>query len=704
MAIQQRTYLGLFISIIVACALLFPGLGSFGMWEPHETDRADIAEAISTGAELPAKTAPGNHLEERLAGLGWSIGGKSELAARLPQAILALFTVVALFFLLRPLTGPRIASFASIVMASAPVLLFHGRQLTSGMPLLFGETLAVGGLALAIFGEEKKAMLIGTVAAALGLVVAWLSGGLLIGVAVPAGTIALTLAMNGDLLAIFSTSKTSSRQKQIGALVTTTLAVVCAGAYFVVAYSDNGDIPLITGGLATTASKAKSFGFALEQLAYGWFPWSALAPIAIIGYLRSKESDEDSKKILHAIVLAGIPIGYLAQTFHISAHGVAPYFLAVPMTLAVALAIADMESRVEPERLGALVAVTLLVIMIRDFAQRPETILMGFGFEKLPLSKEFSPIVKAAICASPTGIFVLIMGFIGSGGENAKPWRSLRSVVLAPLVALCFGGYLSFMLVPGLSMDLSSKYAMESYKSFRTGDEPLGVFGPGRFLTEGEAIDSRKGVIEWLSRSERSFVLFPPKDLADIDRQFRKKTGRHIFVLDAKSDRFILATSKPLKSEENHNPVTAFVQSKPFDPPPPHKLDVNFDNKLTLLGWDVRDESGKPYLKRGKDAVFTTYWRCDDKLKKDYKVFMHIDGPGGRIHGDHKPVEDKYPTRRWEKGDYIKDVYTREIPMYQKPGSYSIRLGMYKGNSRLKIVDSPKAAENSQLIGKVELK
>ncbi len=704
MATKQQIHFGIFVSIAIACALLFPNLGSFGMWEPHETDRVDIAEAISAGTELPAKTAPGIYLEERLAGLGWSIGGKSELAARLPQAILALFTVVALFFLLRPLSGTRIASLASIVMASAPVLLFHGRQLTSGMPLLFGETLAVGGLALAVFGEGKKAVFLGAAAAALGLVLAWLSGGLLIGVAVPAGTIALALAMNGDLLAIFRTSETSSRQRQIGVFVTTTLAVISAGAYLVVANSESGDIPLVTGGLATATIKAKSFGFALEQLAYGWFPWSAFAPITIIGYLRSRESDDESKGFLHAIVLAGIPLGYLAQSFHISAHGVAPYFLAVPMTLAVALAITDMESRIEPERLGALVAVTLLVIMIRDFAQRPETILMGFGFEKIPLSKEFSPIVKAAIFASPTGLLILILGFVGSGGGNAKRWRSLRSTVLAPLVAVCFGGYISFMLVPGLSMDLSSKYAMESYKSFRQGDEPLGVFGTGRFLSEGEKINSRKEVVEWLSRSERSFVLFPPKDLANLDRQFRKKTGRHIFVLDAKSDRFILATSKSLESEKNNNPVTAFVQSKPFDPKPKHKLDVNFEDKLTLLGWDIRGEDGKRYLKRGKDAVFTTYWRCDGKLKKDYKVFMHIDGPGGRIHGDHKPVEGKYPTRRWEKGDYIKDVYTREIPMYQKPGSYSVRMGMFKGNTRLKIVDSPKVAENAQMIGKVEVK
>ncbi len=700
---KQFTIVALAIPLVIAAVLLFSNLGRFGMWEPHETDRVAVAGALANGAQLPADTMPGTYLEERLAGLGWSIGGKSELAARTPLAVLALITVAAVFLLLSPLAGSRIAWFAALVIASSPVLLFHGRQLTSGMPLLFGETLAVGGLALAAFGPSKQTALFGAIAALGGLVLGWLAGGLLIGVAAPAGTIAVTLMLSGDASGIFKPAEEPvSRPKQLVFFIVAPLAILAASAYFAVTHFIESDLVLVTGGLSTSSLKPKSFEFCLEQLAYGWFPWSALAPVAILGFFR-KEND-DNLRPLRALCVAGLSVGLLSQSFFVSLHGVGPCFIAIPMIVAVAIAIADMERSVEPERLGAVIAVALLVIMIRDFAQRPETILMGYGFEKIPIPKEFAPIIPAAICAAPTGLVALFLGFVGSGGEKAPKWRSWRAIVSVPIAAAWFGAYLSFMLVPDLAVHLSSKYVMESYKSFQQGGEPLGVYGPSQFVGDGTKLGSQREVMEWLRKSERAFVLFPPKNLADFNRRFRKEAGRHIFVLDATSDRFILATSQPKSGEKNKNPVAPFVQSKPFAPAPSNTFEVNFDDKVTFLGWSVATKGGGSYLAQGKDATITTYWRADGNMKSDYKVFMHIDGPGGRLHGDHEPVQGKYPTRKWEKGDYVKDVFELKVPLYQKAGAYQVRLGMYKGSKRLKILDDSRARENSLRVGEIQLR
>ncbi len=186
---------------LFAALFLFVGLGGFGLWEPQEIDRVNLGEQLLRG-QTPTKTTAIGGTElypgERLCALGWFLGERSELAARLPLALLALLTLLVLQLLLTPLAGPRVAGFAAFAFAASPILLFHGRQVTSWMPLLCAETLSVGGFALASFCEGKKTAVIGTSLAVLGLALGWITAGLLVGVTVPTATILLALALNGD--------------------------------------------------------------------------------------------------------------------------------------------------------------------------------------------------------------------------------------------------------------------------------------------------------------------------------------------------------------------------------------------------------------------------------------------------------------------------------------------------------------------------
>jgi hypothetical protein len=272
-----------------------------------------------------------------------------------------------------------------------------------------------------------------------------------------------------------------------------------------------------------------------------------------------------------------------------------------------------------------------------------------------------------------------------------------------PLATVAIGGYVCFALVPGLSVDLSSRHVVETYKRFTEEGAPLAVLGP-RPPIEAEKLTTERDLLDWLRRDERVFAMFPPARLASIDRAYRQKEGRHVFVLDAESARFMLATSDPRKGEQNLNPLAAYVFSEPFDPPPAREKRVNFDDKITLLGWELRSEGGEPHLEQGKEFELTSYWRSEARVTRDYKVFIHIDGAGPRIHGDHMPVKDLFPTREWRPGDYIKDVYKGDVPLYQAKGRYRIRIGLYKGKTRMKVVDEPTAKENAVVLGHVELK
>jgi 4-amino-4-deoxy-L-arabinose transferase-like glycosyltransferase len=698
---KKAASVGFVVAVCLSASILLPGLGGFGMWEPHEVKRADVASSFLADTPVVGNASQPLQLEERLVALSWSLTSRSELTARLPIALVALLTVVAMFVLLLPIADVRVAFYAAIALASAPILLFHGRQLTSHMPLLFGGVLSIGGLALAAYGKKRKGVAAGIAAAVAGMVLGWLSAGVLIGVFIPSFTVFVALALNGDLRA---ESDSPSRSPQLVAIVTGVLSIAALGAFLTVFLFSEQDLPLLTGGIANAPSKHKSFEFVFEQLAYGWFPWSAFIPVAVLGFFTAWRSKGGTHSKLLAIAMSGILVGSVVQAFFVNLHGVLPCFLAFPMAIGVALAISDMENRTEPALLGALVILALLVIMVRDFAQRPETLLMGYAFENIPLpAKDFSLVVSAAIASAPVFLFVLFLGFAGRFSKDAAGWRAWRVPLFAFVCAAFFGGYIAHVLVPDLSQKLSSKSVLESYNRFKKGAEPLGVYGKGNRTMDATSLN-RQETLAWLQKEERVFVLFPPSRLADINREFWKITGRHVLVLDNENKKFLLATSKLHSKEKNQNPIAPFVQKDRFVPGPSHLEEVNFEDKATLLGWDIVSETGSPELIRGKEAIITTYWRCDGKMKRNNEIFMHIDGPGGRLHGDHDPLENFYPTTKWEVGDYLKDVHKLTVPLYQKPGKYSVRLGLYKGSTRLKIENHPQAKKNAVWIAKVEVK
>ena len=690
---------------LFAAIFLFMGLGEFGLWEPQEIDRVNLGEQLLKG-QAPTKTTAIGGTElypgERLCALGWFMGEHSELAARLPLALLALLTLLALQLVLTPLAGPRVAGFAAFAFAASPILLFHGRQVTSWMPLLCAETLSVGGLALASFCEGKKTSVVGAALAVLGLALGWITAGLLVGVTVPTATILLTLALNGDVAKIFFAGDDVPARRQIVIYTTAAAVLLSVSGFVFVILSDSADIPWITGGIPAKVAVV-SFSFSLERLAFGWFPWIVLAPILLTTVITPRYADDPHAR-LRLLAISGIVVGLVVHTFYVRFHGSAPLFLPIPVALAIALSIEDLESSKAPHLLGGLLAAMLLAIMLRDFAQRPEAILEGFGWSNLKVPKDFKPVVHAIIASIPFGIMIILAGFVGAGEKGKSRWRPVRARIMLPLAAIGIGGYISMILVPQLSIDLSSKHVLSSYEKFAGDGEPLGVFGSAQLPAEATVLKSRTELLKWLGRPDRVFALFPPKHLAVLDREHREKTGGHIFVLDARSDRHFLAVSKPKSKEKNDNPIVNFVFSKPFEKAPRHRKEINFDNKITMLGWEVSSVSGVKHLERGAEFDLITYWRCDDKLTANWKIFIHIDGPGPRIHGDHEPVSGIYPTKEWRPGDYIVDVHKGKVPAYQEAGMYKVTLGMYRGNTRMKVLDELRARKNAIVLGKVSLK
>jgi hypothetical protein len=230
----SRWWTALVCIAIVAGAILFGGLGAFGLWEPHERQLADKAghvDAKPAAAPAPApakpdecpkqapKDATARSLQARAIDAGKDVSD-SDAGRRLPFAILGLLTVLATAGITMRLAGPRAGAIAGLVLLSMPILVLQSRQLDSEIGTAAGGTLAIYGLlALGSFGDLARALplglspprrgplvaaidvVVGLVALVVGLELGFMSGGGLLGVLAPVGAFAVAGALGVPTIA-----------------------------------------------------------------------------------------------------------------------------------------------------------------------------------------------------------------------------------------------------------------------------------------------------------------------------------------------------------------------------------------------------------------------------------------------------------------------------------------------------------------------
>src|SRR3954464_3746746 len=165
-------------------------------------------------------------------------------------------------------------------------------------------------------------------------------------------------------------------------------------------------------------------------------------------------------------------------------------------------------------------------------------------------------------------------------------------------------------------------------------------------------------------------------------------------VLAARSSQILLVASKLLPSENNENPLGKTILSAP--PKPQHKLDVNMEDKLQVLGYDVTDQAGRlvEVVAPGRKYRMRTYYRVLAPIGTEWEAFIHIDGFHRRHNGDHKPMEGKYPFSLWLKDDLLVDDYEFALEPNFSPGAYNVYFGLFVGDTRLKVKSGPSDGDN----------
>ena len=96
---------------------------------------------------------------------------------------------------------------------------------------------------------------------------------------------------------------------------------------------------------------------------------------------------------------------------------------------------------------------------------------------------------------------------------------------------------------------------------------------------------------------------------------------------------------------------------------------------IALLGYDLAEPEAQP----GASLHLTLHWAALAPVAQSYTVFTQLLGPDLQLYGqlDHPPLDNLWPTSRWQPGDRLADRYDLPINPAAPPGDYQLLVGMY---------------------------
>ena len=137
------------------------------------------------------------------------------------------------------------------------------------------------------------------------------------------------------------------------------------------------------------------------------------------------------------------------------------------------------------------------------------------------------------------------------------------------------------------------------------------------------------------------------------------------------------------------------------------KVDINFENKIHLVGYKVEPEQAGP----GASVKITYFWRCDDPIEEGWQLFTHIqhegydkpdnldsDGPLRELKGNHQVLGPD----RWERGRIYADSQTFTMPKDLRGPDTMVYVGIWKGDARLRIISGPNDGDNRAIVAKIK--
>ena len=384
-------------AILVSGLSLFAPLSASGIWDPPEREVAELARRIALnllgggdgllldGAdnEVPTRSELGRgELPFTSIATGFRLFGLHEWAGRLPLAIWGLVGLAATYWLVRRLADRRSAWFSVLVLATMPLYYLHARTMLGDIVTMSALALSMSGLGLAAFergGEPARgARWLSLGVGILGMSCAVLSRGVLIGIAVPAGSVGLTWL-------VLRSSQVSPPERfadLLGALLLAASLVFGVWGWHALlqAPESGGAFSLLLGSVVNRPHVLPTFDTVVSQLGHALFPWSAVLPVALGSILREPPGVVDSRAREREAALRLLCL--ITPVLSLGAYGVSapvlgsmPFGAVAALAIAVALFVRDLERGAPLWRPLPMVVCALAILLLVDFKNFPEKAL-----------------------------------------------------------------------------------------------------------------------------------------------------------------------------------------------------------------------------------------------------------------------------------------------------------------------------------------
>ncbi len=743
----------------VLASLILP-LASTGLWDPFELETAELARRVAVtvfGAEnlasgvndsIPTVEEVG-HGELPLLSFALSLKlfGISRWALRAPLALWALLSLGSLYAVSSRLGSRRLAVTAVLALATCPLFFVHARTALGDIATMACLSVSFCGAMLATFdrrarGAGRAAWLL---AGLLGMVGGAYCRGVLIGVALPALSVALVAWMLprgeapfcADVDAMPDSSELTSEVRALPPkgerylellwvvlLTAIGLAAAAWGAWAAL-HATSGDYFKALGSAVVSDKQLPTHDYVVRYLGHGMLPWSALVPLGLGLALRpAKGRGARAATALRLGFVLLSALGVAAYGALAPRVGLLPFAPIAGLAGVCAVALTELDDDRSGQTVMAMLTAALLVLFYIDFKNFPDKAFSAFAVDVSKFPPGFESNAKRYILA------VVGCGIVACAGvvvlralELFRPIRKLRRTVLGRRWAaridgklkdwddglrllymrgtvmasgLVFGGMvLSFGYYPALGAQVSPAGAFDTYRELARPGEPLAMLGASEgslFLagSPAEVFKSSNEALTWLTASgdERRWLVSKLKELATLNARYRRlASGQgNLPVLSGRSEQALLVSNLLREGERSENPFDAMVLSAP--PQLAHPLEAELDQRLKVLGWEVRKRRNAQQtdrLEAGEPYEFVIAYEVLSRLSGSWQTFVHIDGSGKRINGDHDTLQDKYPYRNWNPGDFIVDVHAFDVEGGYTPGEYEVYFGMFKGEKRMPV-------------------
>lgn len=406
----------------IAIAYLFGPLRSLGIWDPYELDAADLARRIAIGVFPRGGSAadplwqPGaqnalptltdlrmGELPFTSMALAFRLFGLHEHTGRLPLACWGLAGALAVYALVARLVDRRAGLYAAAALVTMPLYFLHARTMLGDIVTMAALALALAGLGGALLDRGAVVRALWAALGVLGLVAGYLSRGLLIGVAIPALSVALTaLVLETGARQIAGVTRRGYPSFVLAGVLGGAGGFAALHGLQLLAAARPGDDVLRDLGFAIVARAPTeaTFDLPLRDLGHGLFPWSAFLPFAVARLLRAPSIPGEDEQAalaseretgLRVLLLVALGVGLATYAIIGPRAGALPWSGPAILAAAAGIAIRDYERGAPPSRAIALAVPVIGAVLYLDMKRMPEKALAAFALDRPAFPQSFQP-------------------------------------------------------------------------------------------------------------------------------------------------------------------------------------------------------------------------------------------------------------------------------------------------------------------------